>query len=162
MSSFGPCSGGLLRSRSKCCRPWPTEFPRTRPNIARPFRPTGFRSKLVQRSERGLKRHDRSQPVNEAERLADALPAAETLRSLIEQVPVTVYIDRLDDISSNVFMSPQLEAVLGYTANEWASDPEFYVKVIHPDDLQRVLAEHRRTRETGDLSMEYRMVARDG
>jgi adenylate cyclase len=101
--------------------------------------------------------------VNEAERLADALPAAETLRSLIEQVPVTVYIDRLDDISSNVFMSPQLEAVLGYTANEWASDPEFYVKVIHPDDLQRVLAEHRRTRETGDLfSMEYRMVARDG
>jgi PAS domain S-box-containing protein len=101
--------------------------------------------------------------VNEAERLAGALPAAETLRSLIEQVPVTVYIDRLDDISSNVFMSPQLEAVLGYSAEEWASDPEFYVKVIHPDDLDRVLAEHRRTRETGDLfSMEYRMVARDG
>jgi PAS domain S-box-containing protein len=101
--------------------------------------------------------------VNEAERLAGAVPAAETLRSLIEQVPVTVYIDRLDDISSNVFMSPQLEAVLGYSADEWASDPEFYVKVIHPDDLERVLAEHRRTRETGDLfSMEYRMVARDG
>src|SRR4029450_2318320 len=30
-------------------------------------------------------------------------------------------------------------------------------------DLERVLAEHRRTRETGDLfSMEYRLVARDG
>jgi PAS domain S-box-containing protein len=101
--------------------------------------------------------------VNEAERLAGAFPAAETLRALIEHVPVTVYIDRLDDISSNVFMSPQLEAVLGYSADEWASDPEFYVKVIHPDDLERVLAEHRRTRETGELfSMEYRMVARDG
>ena len=94
---------------------------------------------------------------------AGVLPEAGTLRSLIEQVPVTVYIDRLDDISSNVFMNPQLEAVLGYSADEWASDPEFYVKVIHPDDLERVLAEHRRTRETGDLfSMEYRMVARDG
>lgn len=101
--------------------------------------------------------------MNQAERLAGAFPAAETLRSLIEQVPVTIYIDRLDDVSSNVFMSPQLEAVLGYSAEEWASDPEFYVKVIHPDDLERVLAEHRRTRETGDLfSMEYRMVARDG
>jgi PAS domain S-box-containing protein len=101
--------------------------------------------------------------VNEAERLAGAFPAAETLRALIEHVPVTVYIDRLDDISSNVFMSPQLEAVLGYSADEWASDPEFYVKVIHPDDLERVLVEHRRTRETGELfSMEYRMVARDG
>ncbi|HEY3017243.1 MAG TPA: PAS domain S-box protein, partial [Gaiellaceae bacterium] len=101
--------------------------------------------------------------MNEAERLEGAFPAAPTLRSLIEQVPVTIYIDRLDDVSSNVFMSPQLEAVLGYSAEEWASDREHYLKVIHPDDREGVLAEHRRTRETGDLfSMEYRMVARDG
>ena len=94
---------------------------------------------------------------------AGALHDAATLRALIEQVPVTVYIDRLDDISSNVYMSPQLEAVLGYSAEEWASDPEHFLKVVHPDDRERVLAEHRRTRETGDLfSMEYRMVARDG
>jgi PAS domain S-box-containing protein len=101
--------------------------------------------------------------VNQAERSAGTFPTAATLRWLIEQVPVTVYIDRLDDVSSNVFMSPQLEAVLGYSSEEWASDPEFYLKVIHPDDLEGVLVEHRRTRETGDLfSMEYRMVARDG
>jgi PAS domain S-box-containing protein len=86
-----------------------------------------------------------------------------TLRSLIEQIPLTVYIDRLDEISSNVYMSPQLESLLGYPAEEWASDKELFVKVVHPDDRERVLAEHRRTRETGDLfSMEYRMVARDG
>jgi PAS domain S-box-containing protein len=96
-------------------------------------------------------------------RRAGALPDHEALASLIEQVPVTVYIDRLDDISSNVFMSPQLETVLGYSAEEWASDREHFLKVVHPDDRDRVLAEHRRTRETGDLfSMEYRMVARDG
>jgi PAS domain S-box-containing protein len=94
---------------------------------------------------------------------AGVLPDAGTLASLIRQVPVTVYIDRLDDISSNVFMSPQLEAVLGYSAEEWASDREHFLKVVHPDDRERVLVEHRRTRETGDLfSMEYRMVARDG
>jgi PAS domain S-box-containing protein len=101
--------------------------------------------------------------MSQTERRAGALPDAETLASLIEQVPVTVYIDRLDDSSSNVFMSPQLEALLGYSSEEWASDPDFYAKVIHPGDVERVLAEHRRTRETGDLfSMEYRMVARDG
>src|SRR5919201_6275582 len=101
--------------------------------------------------------------MRQTERRVDALTDAATLRSLIEQVPVTVYIDRLDDISSNVFMSPQLEAVLGYSPEEWASDREFFVKVVHPDDRERVLAEHRRTRETGDLfSMEYRMIARDG
>src|ERR671935_542221 len=102
-------------------------------------------------------------PMSQTEPRAGALPDAMTLRSLIEQVPVTVYIDRLDDISSNVFMSPQLEAVLGYSAEEWASDREHFVKVVHPSDRERVLAEHRRTRETGDMfSMEYRMVARDG
>ena len=101
--------------------------------------------------------------MSQTERTAGALPDAATLRALIEQVPVTVYIDRLDDISSNVFMSPQLEAVLGYSSEEWASDREHFLKVVHPDDCDRVLAEHRRTRETGDLfSMEYRMVARDG
>jgi PAS domain S-box-containing protein len=101
--------------------------------------------------------------VTQTERRAGGLPDAATLASLIEQVPVTVYIDRLDDISSNVFMSPQLETVLGYSAEEWASDREHFLKVVHPDDRDRVLAEHRRTRETGDLfSMEYRMVARDG
>src|SRR5919201_895304 len=101
--------------------------------------------------------------MRQTERRVDALTDAATLRSLIEQVPVTVYIDRLDDISSNVFMSPQLEAVLGYSPEVWASDREFFVKVVHPDDRERVLAEHRRTRETGDLfSMEYRMVAHDG
>jgi PAS domain S-box-containing protein len=94
---------------------------------------------------------------------AGALPDAATLRSLIEQVPVAVYIDRLDDISSNVFMSPHLEEVLGYSAEEWASDRELFVKVVHPDDRERVLVEHRRTAQTGDMfSMEYRMVARDG
>jgi PAS domain S-box-containing protein len=101
--------------------------------------------------------------VSQTERRAGALPDAATLRALIEQVPVTVYIDRLDDISSNVFMSPQLEAVLGYSAEEWASDREHFLKVVHPDDRERVLTEHKRTRETGDMfSMEYRMVARDG
>jgi PAS domain S-box-containing protein len=101
--------------------------------------------------------------VSHDERRMGALPDAATLAALIEQVPVTVYIDRLDDISSNVFMSTQLETVLGYSAEEWATDREHLLKVVHPDDLERVLAEHRRTRETGDLfSMEYRMVARDG
>jgi hypothetical protein len=33
-----------------------------------------------------------------------------TLRTLIEHVPVTVYIDRLDETGSNVYTSPRLES----------------------------------------------------
>jgi PAS domain S-box-containing protein len=82
---------------------------------------------------------------------------------LIERLPLTVYIDRLDDVSSNVYTSPHLESVLGYTAEEWTSDDELFLKVVHPDDRERVLAEHVRTRETGEqFKTEYRMIAKDG
>jgi PAS domain S-box-containing protein len=86
-----------------------------------------------------------------------------TLRALIEHVPVTVYIDRLDETGSNVYTSPQLESELGYTAQEWVSDKELYAKVLHPEDRERILAEYRRTRDTDEpFRAEYRMIARDG
>jgi PAS domain S-box-containing protein len=86
-----------------------------------------------------------------------------TLRALIEHVPVTVYIDRLDETGSNVYTSPRLESELGYTAQEWASDRELYAKVLHPEDRERILAEYRRTRDTDKpFQAEYRMIARDG
>ncbi len=86
-----------------------------------------------------------------------------TLRALIEHVPVTVYIDRLDETGSNVYTSPRLESELGYTVEEWVSDKELYSKVLHPEDRERVLAEYRRTRDTDEpFRAEYRMIARDG
>ncbi|HYF11885.1 MAG TPA: PAS domain S-box protein, partial [Actinomycetota bacterium] len=84
-------------------------------------------------------------------------------RTLIEQLPVTVYVDRLDESSSNVYTSPQLEAVLGYSVQEWAADEDLFLKVVHPEDRERVFTEHRRTRDTGEpFCLEYRMIARDG
>jgi PAS domain S-box-containing protein len=84
-------------------------------------------------------------------------------RGLIEQLPLAVYIDRLDESSSNVYTSPQLEAILGYTAEEWAADSNFLLKVLHPDDRERVMAAHRHSSVTGEpFREEYRMIARDG
>jgi PAS domain S-box-containing protein len=86
-----------------------------------------------------------------------------TLRALIEHVPVTVYIDRLDETGSNVYTSPRLESELGYTVKEWVSDRELYARVLHPEDRERILAEYRRTRDTDEpFRAEYRMIARDG
>ncbi|MFL5841606.1 MAG: PAS domain S-box protein [Thermoleophilaceae bacterium] len=84
-------------------------------------------------------------------------------RALIEQLPLAVYIDRLDEWSSNVYTSPQLEAILGYTAEEWAGDDHLLLKLLHPDDRDRVMAAHLRSAQTGEpFRMEYRMIARDG
>src|ERR687887_493098 len=84
-------------------------------------------------------------------------------RGLIEQLPLAVYIDRLDEWSSNIYTSPQIEAILGYTTEEWAAEDHLLLKVLHPDDREGVMAAHRRSCETGEpFRMEYRMISRDG
>lgn len=82
---------------------------------------------------------------------------------LVEQLPLVVYVDDLSDASSNIYTSPQVEPLLGYTVEEWVSDPELFVKVLHPDDRERVLAEVHRTNVEGEpFACEYRVITKDG
>ncbi len=84
-------------------------------------------------------------------------------RALVEQVPAVVYVDASDEARSAVYMSPRVEGMLGYAPEEWLEDPELWVKLLHPDDRERALAEAARTRETGvAFRVEYRLMARDG
>ena len=84
-------------------------------------------------------------------------------RTLIEQLPLVVYVDELDAMSSNIFTSQQIEPILGYSVDEWAADSELFTRLLHPEDRERVLAAHVRTHETHEpLSIEYRLIARDG
>jgi diguanylate cyclase (GGDEF)-like protein/PAS domain S-box-containing protein len=84
-------------------------------------------------------------------------------RTLVEQLPLVVYIDALDAASSNLFTSPQIEPLLGYTVEEWASDPTLFVRTLHPEDRDRVLTAHAHTHATHEpLSIEYRLLADDG
>jgi diguanylate cyclase (GGDEF)-like protein/PAS domain S-box-containing protein len=92
------------------------------------------------------------------------LPAIEArYQALVEHIPAVTYIDAADRSSTSLYMSPQIEAILGYPPDEWTSDPELWVKLLHPDDRERVLAEHLRTNESGEPFVEeYRLLARDG
>jgi diguanylate cyclase (GGDEF)-like protein/PAS domain S-box-containing protein len=84
-------------------------------------------------------------------------------RTLVEQLPLVVYVDALDEGSSNIFTSSQIEPLLGYTVEEWRDDSDLFVRTLHPDDRDRVLEAHARTHRTHEpLSLEYRLVARDG
>jgi diguanylate cyclase (GGDEF)-like protein/PAS domain S-box-containing protein len=84
-------------------------------------------------------------------------------RTLIEQLPLVVYLDEVDSISSNIFTSRQIEPILGYSVEEWATDPDLFTRLLHPDDRERVLAAHVHTHDTHEpLSLEYRLIARDG
>src|ERR687890_582718 len=53
--------------------------------------------------------------------------------------------------------------IMGYTPEECTSTPDFWIRILHPDDREAVLAEDLRTNETGEpFVMEYRQLAKDG
>ena len=87
----------------------------------------------------------------------------DTYRSLVEGVPAILYIDEVDDASTNRYTSPQVVEMLGFTPEEWSGDPELWFNLLHPDDRDRAIAAHRRSNETGERYLaEYRLLARDG
>ncbi len=99
--------------------------------------------------------------VTEERRLIEELRQAEIrYRSLVESLPMCVFVDSVDDLSSNVYTSPQSEAITGYTAEEWTTDPALWTRVIHPDDRERVLEANRVGHPFFDE--EYRLVRKDG
>lgn len=91
-----------------------------------------------------------------------ALREAEArFRALVEQMPAITYTAALDDTSSALYISPQI-SMLGFSPEEWVSDPERFVRQVHPDDVDRVLAEVKEMRATGKpLQSEYRIFTRD-
>jgi PAS domain S-box-containing protein len=103
----------------------------------------------------------------ERERVQAQLRRAERrYRALVEQMPAITYIEALDagERDTNlVYASPQIEDLFGYSAEEWMADPELFVRLLHPEDRERVLAADELTERTGEpFREEYRQFTRDG
>ena len=87
----------------------------------------------------------------------------EAYRTLVEGVPAVLYIDRPDEHSTNLYTSPQVEPILGFTVEEWREDPELWAKQLHPDDVDRALETHRLSNSTASQYLdEYRIRTKDG
>ena len=105
--------------------------------------------------------------ITERERAQAELRRAEArYRALVEQMPAITYIEALDagERATNlVYASPQIEDLFGYSAEEWISDPDLFVRLLHPDDRERVLAADEFTERAGEpFREEYRQFTRDG
>ena len=84
-------------------------------------------------------------------------------RSLVEKIPAIVYIAGIGEAGDWLYVSPQIERILGYTPEEWLAHPTPFSSFLHPADRERVLAEEAYSGATGEpLRSEFRMVARDG
>jgi PAS domain S-box-containing protein len=84
-------------------------------------------------------------------------------RALLEQIPAVVFMAYLDRGISEAYVSPEIEAALGYSREEWLEDPVRWYQHIHPDDKQRWSLEAASMFLSGKpLRSSYRVIARDG
>ncbi len=83
-------------------------------------------------------------------------------RILVEQIPAVVFMAFLDQGISEAYVSPQIEAMLGFTQAEWLNDPVRWYSQIHPEDKSRWSTEAAHTFLSGEpLRSVYRVLARD-
>ncbi|MCJ7693480.1 MAG: PAS domain S-box protein, partial [Sedimentisphaerales bacterium] len=69
----------------------------------------------------------------------------------------------LDEASTTIYISPQIEKILGFKPEDYQADPNIWRKQLHPDDRQKVIEETQKTHQTGQpFSCGYRMFAKDG
>lgn len=104
----------------------------------------------------------RSSPASPA--ADEQLPNLEAkYRALVEQLPAVVFMAYLDRGSGEAYVSPQIEAALGFSQAEWLEDPVLWYHQIHPDDKTRWSAEASEMLVSGaPLRSAYRVIARDG
>ena len=73
--------------------------------------------------------------------------AEERYRIVIEHIPAVVYVEALEGDTERFYISPQVEAIFGYTADEWRLTPDFWIDHVHDEDrpeLHRVRRAHER------------------
>jgi PAS domain S-box-containing protein len=84
-------------------------------------------------------------------------------RVLLDQIPAVVFMAYLDQGIGEAYVSPQIEAALGFTQKEWLEDPVRWYRQVHPDDKARWSNEAADMFLSGTpLRSSYRVMARDG
>ncbi len=117
---------------------------------------------------RGLMVDITKQKLVEEEREA----AEERFRTVVERLPAIVYLEAVQAKVSQgsadaprplLYVSPQLQSILGSTPEEWLVNPSARADRFIADDLERVQRERARVEATDEpFSTEYRMLSRDG
>ena len=83
-------------------------------------------------------------------------------RMLVEQVNAISYIAEIGINGKWFYVSPQVEAILGYTPEEWLALAPDWAEHIHPDDLPAVLAAEEQSGRGLPFQAEFRVRRKDG
>ena len=97
--------------------------------------------------------------VEERQKVEQALREAETMyRALVEQTSVAIYRDEADEKAKNLYISPQIESMLGFSKDEWNNNPYLWESLLHPEDHANMVEDIQRYIKSGEKSItEYRL-----
>jgi diguanylate cyclase (GGDEF)-like protein/PAS domain S-box-containing protein len=84
-------------------------------------------------------------------------------RTLVEELPLGIYVNALGEPAEARYRSPAIGAITGQSAHEWPAEPAALAALIHPDDRERVVEALGTAIAAGErFSAEYRIVRPDG
>jgi PAS domain S-box-containing protein len=89
---------------------------------------------------------------------AAALVASRRYQSLVENLPLVTYVEDARETGTTVYISPQVEELLGYPAERWLATKDFFFQVLDPAFHERI----RATRGDQRTTQEFRLFAADG
>lgn len=116
------------------------------------------------RTDEGMLVTSAIRDVTERNRRAAELAKLEArYRSLVEEIPAVTFLAALDGGRNELYVSPQIVDLLGFTQEEWLNDPVLWHRQLHPEDRERWHREFARTCATAQpFRSVYRFRARDG
>lgn len=101
--------------------------------------------------------------ITERRRAEDKLRDREhRLDFLLTSTPAVIYTCNAFGDFGATFVSENVQALLGYRASDYTSNPVFWAECVHPDDTKKVFAEIARVFAGEHLVHEYRFRHQDG
>ena len=91
------------------------------------------------------------------------LESGQRYRALVEQLPAVVYVDSNDRTPRSLYISPSVEEILGFPAESYFDERHIWCGMVHPDDVDQVLAQWEQSYERAEpFFADYRYVRPDG
>lgn len=101
--------------------------------------------------------------ITEQKRTTEALKETELLyRTLVEQSSVAMYRDHAVMGAPSIFITPQIEKILGYTPEEFCTPPGFWLGTIHPEDFDLAMSSIDEVIVNDRNTSEYRLRSKTG
>ena len=88
--------------------------------------------------------------------------SAERLNYFLSSTSAVIYAAKASDDYGATFISDNVFRICGYESQEFTENTEFWIKHIHPEDLEHVHAELEVIHEQGEGFYEYRFLHNDG